>query len=196
MKFIFSDESTCFYKGSIRLGLKEFFTPERCVYCIDKLNVVADISIGDNFTSQDSSPLGSNSVIIRTQKGSEAWRLASSVLECQTVSSDEIFKAQTISVRAENDKYAQIKEAALQKNIGEDKLLLNSGISDRGAYNASECKNLQELLKISSVGIAYDRDAGLIEKALRDKKRRQRRKMIEYYWGIVKRKIKRVFKVN
>jgi coenzyme F420 hydrogenase subunit beta len=43
MKFIFSDESTCFYKGNIRLGLKEFFTPERCVYCIDKLNVVADI---------------------------------------------------------------------------------------------------------------------------------------------------------
>ena len=50
--------------------------PECCLYCIDKLNVNADISVGDNFTDIESSELGSNSVIIRTAKGQKAWELA------------------------------------------------------------------------------------------------------------------------
>ena len=34
--------------------MQNIFELERCLYCIDKLNVVSDISVGDNYTSQNS----------------------------------------------------------------------------------------------------------------------------------------------
>lgn len=73
MKFIFTDGTVAYQDKAERVKIKNYFMPERCLYCIDKLNVYADISVGDNYTQQDSSLLGSNSVIIRTNIGMTVW---------------------------------------------------------------------------------------------------------------------------
>lgn len=57
MKFYFSDGKCVFKNKSERVKIKDYFKPERCVYCVDKLNVFADISLGDNYTDQNSSSL-------------------------------------------------------------------------------------------------------------------------------------------
>ena len=80
MKLFFSDGSYTFLDKEERSKVKDYFMPERCLYCADKLNVNADISVGDNYTDQDSSPLGSNSVLIRTEAGAHAWARANNEL--------------------------------------------------------------------------------------------------------------------
>lgn len=85
-----------------RAQAKAYFMPERCLYCVDKLNVCADISLGDNYTGVDESELGSNSVILRTQAGKEAWEAACSKLEIRQISIADIQKAQAIDLRLSN----------------------------------------------------------------------------------------------
>lgn len=85
-----------------RAKAKAYFMPERCLYCVDKLNVWADISLGDNYTGKDESELGSNSVILRTQAGKEAWAAVQSKLEVRKISIADIQKAQAIDLRLSN----------------------------------------------------------------------------------------------
>ena len=56
-------------RNSLRMDAKTFFEPERCLYCIDKLNQFADISVGDNYTGRNADRMGSSSVIVRTKRG-------------------------------------------------------------------------------------------------------------------------------
>ncbi|EOS25360.1 MAG: Coenzyme F420 hydrogenase/dehydrogenase, beta subunit C-terminal domain [Lachnospiraceae bacterium] len=56
-----------------RMMVKEFCRQKRCLYCMDKLNAAADLSVGDNYTKKDDSAEGSSSLIIRTASGQRAW---------------------------------------------------------------------------------------------------------------------------
>lgn len=61
-------------KGNVLIPREEryrvvpYFKRERCIYCLDHLNVNSDIAFGDNYTQQHSDILGSNSIIVRTKK--------------------------------------------------------------------------------------------------------------------------------
>ncbi len=128
LKFRFSDGSTCYHDKSNRAGMKEYFMPERCLYCIDKLNIQADISVGDNYTGIDESPLGSNSVIIRTERGLAAWQSVCDQIETRSISLENISKAQALSWRANNAQYAMVKQKKVAEKTGEA-LTLIPGIS-------------------------------------------------------------------
>ncbi len=123
MKFHFSDGSSRYHGSENRAGMKQYFMPERCLYCIDKLNIKADISIGDNYTGINESPLGSNSVILRTKQGLAAWLAADGQIEAHAISIEDIGKAQALSWRAENMQYALCKQRQVP-GVG-----LNTGIS-------------------------------------------------------------------
>lgn len=58
-----------------RMLVKDFCRQKRCLYCMDKLNAEADLSVGDNYTKKDSTDKGSGSLIIRTNAGRKAWEL-------------------------------------------------------------------------------------------------------------------------
>lgn len=119
MKLFYSDGSTEFRDKKERAKLKDYFMPERCLYCADKLNVGADISIGDNYTEFDSSPLGSNSVLIRTERGQKAWDSASALLESRAFPPEALEKAQYLSGRAKRFYYALLKQSRIEKKTGE-----------------------------------------------------------------------------
>ncbi len=101
-KLIFADGSFLYLDASHRTEMKDYFQPERCLYCIDKLNVFADISCGDNYTCRNDSPLGSNSTIVRTQRGIRAFQMAQELLEIRTSSIEAIEDAQVTDIRSLN----------------------------------------------------------------------------------------------
>ena len=83
---------------------------ERCLYCIDKLNQFADISVGDNYTGRHSSPKGSNSVIIRTRRGEQAWESAERAIQSFPSTITDIYSSQQIQKRTENYRLAVEKK--------------------------------------------------------------------------------------
>lgn len=153
MKFIFSDGSITYQDKSERVKVKDYFMPERCLYCIDKLNVCADISLGDNYTQQDSSLLGSNSVIIRTKRGIVAWQECESFVERHNVSVQEIMKAQFIEWRLNNLCYGKLKEKEILKQSGQ-KIVLNKGICSEKKQN-EYYERWKENLKMVRIGEQY-----------------------------------------
>lgn len=117
IKLMFDDRSFKYLDKSERTKCKDYFKPERCLYCIDKLNVMADISIGDNYTSQNSTPLGSNSVIVRTEAGRKALDVAKDNIELFDIDIESIKKAQYFDGRQQNYYYSVIKEKKLKRRI-------------------------------------------------------------------------------
>ncbi len=128
MKMEYSDGSSQFLDKKERTSMKEYFMPERCLYCADKLNVKADLSVGDNYTEQNSSSLGSNSVVIRTSIGEKAWNAAGSLLNCELIAYDKIQKAQFLDGRCHHLYYSKLEERKIQRKHG-IKLQLNNGVN-------------------------------------------------------------------
>lgn len=114
MKLFFCDDSYVFLDKSIRAELKDYFMPERCIYCIDKLNVSADIAFGDNYTKQNSSELGSNSLIVRTDNGLRIWEQVCNNLEFEHVDMKSICEAQYLEGRLNNYYYGRIKSGRIK----------------------------------------------------------------------------------
>lgn len=85
-----------------RMLVKDFCRQKRCLYCMDKLNAEADLSVGDNYTKKNDSIEGSNSLIIRTETGRQIWKYC--MEEFWVASSDyqEIKKSQHVEKKLEN----------------------------------------------------------------------------------------------
>lgn len=112
-----------------RMKVKDYFYPERCMYCLDKLNMFADISVGDNYTGEYSDALGSSSVIVRTDQGVRIWEKYQSHFECRKSAAELIKKSQHLARRKENCRYAGLKEKSIGHKINETEGILDeSGI--------------------------------------------------------------------
>lgn len=56
--------------ASLRIAIKDFFTPARCRLCFDKLNIFADVVLGDPHEIEGvDRVLGESLVLVRTEKG-------------------------------------------------------------------------------------------------------------------------------
>ena len=152
MKLHFEDGSFSYVNQKERTDMKALFMPERCLYCLDKLNVCADISIGDNFTDTATSPLGSNTVLIRTPQGQTAWTHCSPFLEYVPVSLSAVQDAQYIAGRINNLYFAELKSRDMKKRTGY-RPELNSGIrleADPKEYRPA-WKSALSTLRVGSV---------------------------------------------
>lgn len=167
MKFIFSDGSSIFHSSNERGRMKLVMMPERCMYCVDKLNVYADISIGDNFTKVESSKLGSNSVIIRTSQGNEAWLNSQDSISAVDISIEEIQRAQALDERVRNAKYAAIKQQEIDKNSD---VVCDSAVQVQYA----------SLLNDLRVGAEYHEAPEKLNRLMKKKKRSQARADMRY----------------
>lgn len=166
MKFFPQEGETFYVPLSERAKAKAYFMPERCLYCVDKLNACADISLGDNYTGKDASSLGSNSVMIRTQTGADAWETAKAQLEIRPVEIGDIQKAQYLDGRLNNLYYAILKAT----HLGE-KLELNSGVQQEQDFDVFERAWRTNLKKLYA-GQVYDQRPQKIEKQMRQDSKR------------------------
>ena len=171
MKLFFADGSTAYLDQAERAKAKDYFMPERCLYCIDKLNVCADISVGDNYTGQNTSSLGSNSVIIRTESGLRAWITAEECLESYEVPVDRIMEGQYIDWRLNNLQYGKIKEEEVRKRTGETVVLNRNVSSERDMRDYSErLKRGREML---FAGKIYDTNPDALALQMKKSEKRE-----------------------
>lgn len=87
---------------SVRISLKPYFQLNRCRFCFDKLNQLADISCGDCYISGEESKGGKSSIIIRTIKGALALEACSSLLDLKKSSFREIKTSQFVANKVDN----------------------------------------------------------------------------------------------
>ena len=134
IRIVFEDGSEKIYHNTERMAVKDYFVPERCLYCWDKLNIMADVSVGDNYTSASNFfDKGSNSVILRTKEALKIWNDMSEYFDYQLSSIDEISKSQNLSAKKDNMKNAMIKSEKLPFDIYAD-LSLEITDEDRKKY--------------------------------------------------------------
>ena len=193
MKFFFSDGSTGYQDKFERAKMKDYFMPERCLYCIDKLNVCADISFGDNYTKQDSSPLGSNSVIIRTELGLSIWSKVVSRLKYCEIAIEKIMEEQYIDWRLNHFCYGRLKERELEKTTGQT-ITLNTGVrTDRIIVEYSDRWRAQ--LQMLRSGEAYRKDSEKLKKQMARAEKKKNmgvvQKFISRGYHFIKRRIRR-----
>jgi coenzyme F420-reducing hydrogenase beta subunit/polysaccharide pyruvyl transferase WcaK-like protein len=92
---------------SIRMNLKPFFQLNRCLFCLDKSNVAADISCGDCYISGTSDSSGKSSVVIRTDKGQKVFDKYSYLFNLEPATMEEISASQQLFNRQDNLEYAK-----------------------------------------------------------------------------------------
>lgn len=115
----FNDNSKIILPRKERMCVKEYFSTERCLYCTDKLNCLADISTGDNYTNTNISKNGSNSVLIRTENGQKIWDMVKHLFIFRNSHINELITSQKLNERYKNIIYLKIKnsENITYKNI-------------------------------------------------------------------------------
>lgn len=125
-----------------RMKVKDYFQPERCMYCLDKLNMFADISVGDNYTSKDSDSKGSNSVVIRTEQAEMIWEKYKHSFEYEISSEEAVKNSQHLKNRMNNYKYAVIKEDSIKDKINiTDNLIPESKVTLKSKIKCHIKKN-------------------------------------------------------
>lgn len=97
-----------------RMMVKEFCKQKRCLYCMDKLNVEADLSVGDNYTKKDDSAEGSSSLIIRTASGQKAWEYCQEEFFVFRAEYQDIVSSQHLEKKLENQRMNNLVFAQAQ----------------------------------------------------------------------------------
>lgn len=108
VKLITENGRSLYLRASERIAVKDYYMPRRCLYCMDKLNTMADISFGDNYVSNEIDLEGSNSVVIRTHIGEQAWNICNNSIIAKEIALDKIVKSQGLRFKLFNAKNAEI----------------------------------------------------------------------------------------
>lgn len=141
-----------------RMKVKDYFVPERCLYCLDKLNMFADISVGDNYTGEFSDSEGSNSVIIRTARGKEVWEQFKEEFEYRQSSKDAVVKSQHLNGRKANLQNDAFKSQQIKHSVNHVDIAVKKTAKGRIRYGIKRFK--------SKVGMRYGQKPYLLSVCL------------------------------
>lgn len=109
VRIVLDNQEFVFLPSSARKKLKDYFVPERCLYCVDKLNRNADISVGDNYIKENADEEGISSVIIRTNAGLAAWNNCASLFEWSQDEKRALLDSQLVHKKEENYAFGSLK---------------------------------------------------------------------------------------
>lgn len=168
-KFYFRYKETCGWPGNVhidfkngksknisrveRIRVKDIFCPERCLYCIDKLNQFSDISLGDNYSNKKMIFMDSNSIIVRTDIGKKIINemINSNYISVLPIEINDIYNSQKIADRVKNIKHDLI----LKSKTG----YMVNNLTEQYNYNNSDKKNLEILINTCKKGSQlYDKN--------------------------------------
>ncbi len=95
---IVKNKSSFILSSGKRKEIKDFFTPARCRICFDKMNIGADITIGDPHGIENiDRENGESLVISRTKIGEDILHnLIGNIIELRKVENENIFNGQSI----------------------------------------------------------------------------------------------------
>lgn len=92
-----------------RMQVKDYFMPERCLYCLDKLNRNCDIALGDNYIEDNADSRGVNSCIIRTSRGAEIWDRCEGLFDSHEDSAEHLSRSQHLDQKRKNLSFSCLK---------------------------------------------------------------------------------------
>ena len=175
IKLIFDDNTEKCFENNERMKVKDYFVPERCLYCLDKLNVGSDITIGDNYIEGNSDRDGACSVIVRTDIGMRIWNLCSDMFIIHKDSKDDLVSSQRLNNKIYNYYNVRIKtgvglsdipkryfrsyKQSLRKiTIGNSTKIytaVSKDISKRNGYRAKLVMRIKQLAKRFLVWVGF-----------------------------------------
>lgn len=120
-----------------RMAVKEKFQMNRCRYCFDKLNMLADISFGDCYVAGCDDKLGRSSIVVRTKKGENVFDFLKDKFYYYPVLFDTIKKSQVVECKKEN----------LFRNQGTPNVYKNIYVQN----NHKSCTQMKYLMKIKRI---------------------------------------------
>jgi len=132
-KLFFDSGRTLVVSRSVRGKLKDYFQLNRCLFCLDKLNALADISVGDCYIKREADDEGKSSVIIRTEKGKKIFDKYSYLFDKKKERMSAIAGSQRIDEK--------------RRNITSIKLFGNMNTSSEGKQKRIEHHAMKELAK-------------------------------------------------
>lgn len=120
-----------------RVFLKDFFTVPKCKICWDKLNVHADIVLGDpwGLRGKYDEQHGDSVIIVRTGKAAKivADMIANKLVKVNQVEMEEVAKGQHVELRLNNikdvDWESNKQKWQLMEQIGKEKLMNQIALS-------------------------------------------------------------------
>jgi coenzyme F420 hydrogenase subunit beta len=135
-----------------RMLMKDYFTPARCLLCFDKMNIYADIVIGDPHGIQNVNKVnGESLVLVRTDKGKELINNSIEVNEItmRTILVDEAIKGQSIISKRKkwNAHYKAWEEMGYDLPSYPENIELNSIQSSKKEIQIAK-KNLEQALSL------------------------------------------------
>lgn len=123
-----------------RMRIKDDFTPARCRICFDKLNVLADISMGDPWGIEGANKQGESVAVVRTPTGEDffARALGSGLIRAREIPHRDIVTGQGIAVkRCEWAGYMEAWQSAGRETPNfREKVLPLAGPPGEGQYAA------------------------------------------------------------
>ncbi|MEA2018496.1 MAG: Coenzyme F420 hydrogenase/dehydrogenase, beta subunit C-terminal domain [Campylobacterota bacterium] len=143
-----------------RMMMKDYFTPARCLLCFDKMNVYADIVVGDPHGINDMDRInGESLVIVRNLKAKEILEQSqrSRDITIKPTSTEIAIKGQSIEAKRKkwNANYTAWKEMGHDLPSYPDGVELSSIIADRSEVDKAK-KSLKHALSLDDY---TDRDA-------------------------------------
>lgn len=132
VKLVWENNEISFLKKEERMKVKEYFCPEKCLYCLDKLNQFADISIGDNYSSHLEEKEGWNSIIIRTEKGQKIFNEIKEEFYIEELDFGKLCVSQHIQQRKQNAKNIVLKNSSILQLPFDENLQITR--KDRNIY--------------------------------------------------------------
>jgi coenzyme F420 hydrogenase subunit beta len=102
MRFYLEGDREVFIDSTVRQAAKDDATPPRCRLCFDKMNILADISVGDPWGLRHTTE-GESVVIARTERGLGLILDAASAgyIEAKPVPIQDVMAGQAISLKKE-----------------------------------------------------------------------------------------------
>lgn len=176
VRLVFRDGSEQFMPAAKRMEVKEYMQLQRCLYCYDKLNESCDIALGDNYTKKDAWPSGSNSVIIRTKRGEDAFEYIRELLEVKDALYEDVYESQRMDERKQQLQFAAILRR--QQGIKLYSELEYENLSYSGKTEKEYGKRLKKLEAGRDFGLAPERLFNFMEKEKRKVSRNQKLKKL------------------
>lgn len=123
VRLFWEDGQTTDLSNKERIKVKDYYQPEGCMYCLDKVNYLADIAVGDNYADSNADTRGSSSVILRTEIAVKIWERYKECFNFELETEENIFHAQKLGDREKNLIYADYK--GISNNLPENLIVKN-----------------------------------------------------------------------
>lgn len=110
VRLVYTDGSYQDLPNTERMKVKDYFMPECCLYCFDKLNLNCDIAVGDNYIKANADKKGVGSIIIRTEPGEYLWNTyCKDTFNWHSDSAVELVRSQVLGSKQKNYEFACLK---------------------------------------------------------------------------------------